>query len=88
MALPAAVRAERQQELVELLEERDRLVARLHEETKEAKQEIRTLDERVRTIRDVLAGRIGEQQEIPGAGGVAMKPSGKAKGPLARKAAR
>ena len=73
LATSAALRrTDHHQELLELLEARDRRAEEWRESTREHREEIRALDSRIIRVRDILAGRDHHQEEIPGTGAVVL----------------
>jgi hypothetical protein len=72
-------RTDHHQELLELLEARDRRAEEWRETTREHREEMRALDSRIIRVRDILAGRDHHQEEIPGTTSVALPPAKKEK---------
>lgn len=72
--VPSPRRSDHHQELLELLEARDRRTEEWRETTREHREEMRALDSRIIRVRDILAGRDHHQEEIPGTGEVALPP--------------
>jgi hypothetical protein len=76
MAMPDE--ADRNAELRELLNERDRMEDERREENKARRKEIQAVEQRILTLRRILDGE--ETEELPGTGGVHLRVEHERKG--------